>query len=54
MTSTLRRPRASRPRRRRACRRPNRKARTGKAWKVADLAEQYGFTDLDGRIPRAD
>ncbi|WP_067814265.1 SDR family NAD(P)-dependent oxidoreductase [Nocardia inohanensis] len=32
----------------------NRKARTGKAWKVADLAEEYGFTDLDGRVPRAD
>ncbi|MFE4461540.1 SDR family NAD(P)-dependent oxidoreductase, partial [Nocardia tengchongensis] len=33
---------------------PDRLARTGKAWKVADLAEAYGFTDLDGRIPRAD
>ncbi|MGV9415508.1 SDR family NAD(P)-dependent oxidoreductase [Nocardia sp. NPDC003693] len=33
---------------------PNRKARTGKAWKVADLAEAYGFTDIDGRVPRAD
>ncbi|MFI6866296.1 SDR family NAD(P)-dependent oxidoreductase [Nocardia sp. NPDC050406] len=31
-----------------------RRARTGKAWRVADLAEEYGFTDLDGRIPRAD
>lgn len=31
-----------------------RRARTGKAWRVADLAEDYGFTDLDGRIPRAD
>ncbi|MEU0540638.1 SDR family NAD(P)-dependent oxidoreductase [Nocardia sp. NPDC005978] len=33
---------------------PNRKARTGKAWKVADLAGDYGFTDIDGRVPRAD
>ncbi|MGW5454251.1 SDR family NAD(P)-dependent oxidoreductase [Nocardia sp. NPDC003979] len=33
---------------------PDRLARTGKAWKVADLAEQYGFTDVDGRIPRND
>ncbi|MGV9835661.1 SDR family NAD(P)-dependent oxidoreductase [Nocardia niigatensis] len=33
---------------------PDRLARTGKAWKVADLAEAYGFTDLDGRVPRAD
>ncbi|NNH75160.1 SDR family NAD(P)-dependent oxidoreductase [Nocardia uniformis] len=31
-----------------------RRNRTGKAWRVADLAEAYGFTDLDGRIPRAD
>ncbi|MFE3546724.1 SDR family NAD(P)-dependent oxidoreductase [Nocardia sp. NPDC059177] len=28
--------------------------RAGKAWKVADLAVAYGFTDVDGRIPRAD
>ncbi|MFQ6395978.1 SDR family NAD(P)-dependent oxidoreductase [Nocardia sp. KC 131] len=33
---------------------PDRRARTGQAWRVADLAEQYGFTDVDGRIPRAD
>ncbi|MFC9895826.1 SDR family NAD(P)-dependent oxidoreductase [Nocardia sp. NPDC127579] len=33
---------------------PHRKARSGKAFRVADLAETYGFTDLDGRIPRAD
>lgn len=33
---------------------PKRRTRTGKAWRVADLAEEYGFTDLDGRIPRAD
>ena len=25
---------------------------TGRAWPVADLAERYGFTDVDGRIPR--
>ncbi|RDI50787.1 SDR family NAD(P)-dependent oxidoreductase [Nocardia mexicana] len=31
---------------------PNRRARTGKAWRVADLAEDYGFTDVDGRVPR--
>jgi dehydrogenase/reductase SDR family member 1 len=31
---------------------PSRQARTGKAWQVADLAGQYGFTDVDGRIPR--
>ncbi|MBF6331010.1 SDR family NAD(P)-dependent oxidoreductase [Nocardia transvalensis] len=30
----------------------NRRTRTGKAWRVADLAESYGFTDVDGRIPR--
>lgn len=33
---------------------PKRRTRTGKSWKVADLAEESGFTDLDGRIPRAD
>ena len=33
---------------------PNRRARTGSAWRVADLAEHYGFTDVDGRIPRND
>lgn len=32
---------------------PDRRTRTGSAWRVADLAEQYGFTDLDGRVPRA-
>src|ERR1700722_6926483 len=26
--------------------------RSGKAFHVADLAESYGFTDIDGRIPR--
>jgi dehydrogenase/reductase SDR family protein 1 len=26
--------------------------RTGQAFAVADLAEAYGFTDVDGRIPR--
>lgn len=33
---------------------PDRRSRTGSAWRVADLADAYGFTDLDGRIPRAD
>ncbi|PXX53338.1 NAD(P)-dependent dehydrogenase (short-subunit alcohol dehydrogenase family) [Nocardia tenerifensis] len=33
---------------------PGRRSRTGTAWRVADLAEAYGFTDVDGRIPRAD
>ncbi|MFD4431831.1 SDR family NAD(P)-dependent oxidoreductase [Nocardia sp. NPDC058497] len=33
---------------------PDRMARAGTACKVADLAEAYGFTDVDGRIPRAD
>jgi dehydrogenase/reductase SDR family member 1 len=32
----------------------NRQKRTGKAWKVADLAADYGFTDIDGRVPRHD
>ena len=27
-------------------------ARTGKAFAVADLARDYGFTDIDGRIPQ--
>lgn len=31
---------------------PDRRARTGRAWRVADLAEAYGFTDIDGRVPR--
>ncbi|WP_280405148.1 SDR family NAD(P)-dependent oxidoreductase [Nocardia brasiliensis] len=31
-----------------------RRARTGSAWRVADLAKAYGFTDVDGRVPRAD
>ncbi|MEU6558325.1 SDR family NAD(P)-dependent oxidoreductase [Nocardia nova] len=30
----------------------DRRARTGRAWRVADLAEDYGFTDVDGRVPR--
>ncbi|WP_405165316.1 SDR family NAD(P)-dependent oxidoreductase [Nocardia sp. NBC_01499] len=33
---------------------PDRRTRTGSAWRVADLADAYNFTDLDGRIPRAD
>ncbi|MFD6159213.1 SDR family NAD(P)-dependent oxidoreductase [Nocardia sp. NPDC060256] len=33
---------------------PDRRSRTGSAWRVADLADAYAFTDLDGRIPRAD
>ncbi|WP_069165155.1 SDR family NAD(P)-dependent oxidoreductase [Nocardia altamirensis] len=33
---------------------PDRRSRTGTAWRVADLADEYGFTDVDGRIPRAD
>lgn len=32
---------------------PDRRARTGKPWRVADLADAYGFTDIDGRVPRA-
>ncbi|MEU4316403.1 SDR family NAD(P)-dependent oxidoreductase [Nocardia sp. NPDC024068] len=32
----------------------DRKKRSGAAWKVADLADAYGFTDLDGRVPRND
>ncbi len=31
-----------------------RRARTGKPWRVAELADSYGFTDIDGRIPRAE
>lgn len=27
-------------------------ARSGRAWPVAELAGDYGFTDLDGRVPR--
>ncbi|MGW6333279.1 SDR family NAD(P)-dependent oxidoreductase [Nocardia rhamnosiphila] len=33
---------------------PDRGKRSGQAWKVADLAGDYGFTDVDGRIPRHD
>ncbi|MFI5775776.1 SDR family NAD(P)-dependent oxidoreductase [Nocardia sp. NPDC051570] len=33
---------------------PNRRSRTGKPWRVAELADDYGFTDIDGRIPRAE
>ncbi|MFI9502892.1 SDR family NAD(P)-dependent oxidoreductase [Nocardia sp. NPDC052566] len=33
---------------------PNRRTRTGSAHRVADLAAHYGFTDVDGRIPRTD
>ncbi|MFC8530531.1 SDR family NAD(P)-dependent oxidoreductase [Nocardia sp. NPDC057227] len=31
---------------------PARDELTGKAWRVADLADRYGFTDVDGRVPR--
>jgi NAD(P)-dependent dehydrogenase (short-subunit alcohol dehydrogenase family) len=31
---------------------PDIQERSGKAFHVADLAEAYGFTDIDGRIPR--
>ncbi|MGX1772399.1 SDR family NAD(P)-dependent oxidoreductase [Nocardia brasiliensis] len=31
-----------------------RRKRTGSAWRVADLAQAYGFTDVDGRVPRTD
>ncbi|MGH8883106.1 MAG: SDR family oxidoreductase, partial [Stackebrandtia sp.] len=31
---------------------PDRHSRTGHAWRVADLAQAYGFTDIDGRVPR--
>ncbi|MEU2088908.1 SDR family NAD(P)-dependent oxidoreductase [Nocardia beijingensis] len=31
-----------------------RRARTGLPWPVADLAEYYGFTDVDGRVHRLD
>ncbi|WP_280254848.1 SDR family NAD(P)-dependent oxidoreductase [Nocardia wallacei] len=31
---------------------PDRRRRTGKPWRVADLAKAYGFTDIDGRVPR--
>ncbi|WP_327099896.1 SDR family NAD(P)-dependent oxidoreductase [Nocardia vinacea] len=33
---------------------PDRSQRSGSAWRIADLAEEYGFTDVDGRIPRND
>ncbi|WP_461156651.1 SDR family NAD(P)-dependent oxidoreductase [Saccharopolyspora tripterygii] len=33
---------------------PDRRTRTGVAWRVADLAESYAFTDVDGRVPRGD
>lgn len=33
---------------------PDRRKRSGRAWRVADLAEDYGFTDVDGRVPRHD
>lgn len=32
----------------------DRGTRSGKTWKVADLADDYGFTDVDGRIPHHD
>lgn len=31
---------------------PERDTRSGKAFHVADLADAYGFTDVDGRVPR--
>lgn len=31
---------------------PDVSKRTGKAFAVADLAGEYGFTDVDGRVPR--
>ncbi|WP_280468032.1 SDR family NAD(P)-dependent oxidoreductase [Nocardia cyriacigeorgica] len=33
---------------------PDRQRRTGRPWRVADLAEEYGFTDIDGRVPRVE
>ncbi|MCM6776714.1 SDR family NAD(P)-dependent oxidoreductase [Nocardia sp. CDC159] len=30
---------------------PNRRDRTGRPWRVVDLADAYGFTDIDGRLP---
>ncbi|WP_433192543.1 SDR family NAD(P)-dependent oxidoreductase [Nocardia sp. CA-107356] len=33
---------------------PNRGNRSGSAWRIADLADEYGFTDIDGRVPRSD
>jgi NAD(P)-dependent dehydrogenase (short-subunit alcohol dehydrogenase family) len=30
---------------------PNAMARTGQAWIVAELAREYGFTDVDGNLP---
>ncbi|WP_433684387.1 SDR family NAD(P)-dependent oxidoreductase [Nocardia sp. CA-119907] len=33
---------------------PNRCDRSGSSWRIADLADEYGFTDVDGRIPRSD
>lgn len=32
---------------------PKRLERTGKRWVVAELAEEYGFTDLDGSRPKS-
>jgi dehydrogenase/reductase SDR family protein 1 len=31
---------------------PDVRARSGRAFAVADLADAYGFTDVDGRVPR--
>jgi hypothetical protein len=31
---------------------PEVKARSGRALDVADLADPYGLTDVDGRVPR--
>ncbi len=31
---------------------PNVISKTGKAVRIADLADEYGFTDLDGSVPR--
>jgi len=32
---------------------PARMARSGRAWPVSQLATEYGFTDIDGRVPAA-
>jgi hypothetical protein len=31
---------------------PNVATKSGKALRIADLADEYGFTDLDGSVPR--
>ena len=49
-----RRPLLRRPRRRGARRRPEVAAQGGQALFAADLADEYGFTDIDGRRPAFD